>query len=162
MVGNGLAPGTVDVGNLLLISGAALLEAPFSFEDWSSGSFSGGQEETGPNEDPDRDGRSNHFEFLFALDPEEGGGDSSLPTVSEEGGKIRLTYTRTANVGYVEWIYEYSENLIDWQIREEGTDYTVISLTDNGDGSETVVIELTDESSNLQSQFLRVRALTNI
>ncbi|WP_309380999.1 Ig-like domain-containing protein [Cerasicoccus frondis] len=76
------------------------------------------------------------------------------PEFSYVDGQFRVTYTRFIPDAGVTIGYEGSADLEEWKTLVLETDYTLISSTDNGDGTETRVLEITNDT--LRAYFLRV------
>ncbi len=66
-------------------------------------------------------------------------------SISTGAGKIRLIHTRFLPPPNVSPQYKTSTNLLEWTPLVEDTDFTILSSTDQGNGTEILVVELTDE-----------------
>ncbi len=148
--GSGIA--TVDIG-------AFELNAQL-FSTWAEGQFGGGGLGAGPSDDPDQDGMDNFFEFLFDLDPVSGNTGGNLPQILVDSGDLQVAFTRRQDVSGVIWQYEISEDLLFWYTGVEGIDYLEMAVSNNGDGSETVTIELIGDPEEIENLFVRVSAST--
>lgn len=73
---------------------------------------------------------------------------------SNAARKLCFTHTRFLPPSEIAPQYEGSTDLIDWTPLVADIDYTILSSTDQGDGTETLILELTDEA--LAYYFLKV------
>ncbi|MGB6222388.1 hypothetical protein [Haloferula sp.] len=107
---------------------------PVGYEEWRDGYFAADEQDSGPDDDADHDGRSNFLELSMGTHPKifDQGAAMSFDFVD---GKVRLNLRRTA--GQSDWShhFEVSEDLRVW------TPTTLLehvdSITDHGDGTET-------------------------
>jgi hypothetical protein len=67
----------------------------------------------GPDANPDKDRLVNLLEYAFDLDPNISS-SAGLPYVGNSGGFLSLTYRRLVGVTDIEYVVEWSTNLIDW------------------------------------------------
>ena len=130
-----------------------------NFDTWK-GTFFGPNDGgiDGDLDDPDGDFRTNDYEFLFALNPRGPSDRDKFPTPEVVGNRLRITYTRSRFVDTVSWIYEMSDNLVDWVAAVVNVDFVEVSIVDNGDESETVTVEFLSDLSTTGEKFTRVHA----
>ena len=109
------------------------------FEGWRQQNFTAAELDdpliSGP--DATRDGLSNQLRYALGLTPSQGAA-SSLPTASLNGPQIDFSYRRLKNPLDLEYAPESSTDLTSWL-----ADSVPVSVTDNGDGTETVVVRFT-------------------
>lgn len=105
--------------------------------------------------DPDHDGLLNIFEYAFNTNPNV----SNAPPVSFSlvGDHLRLTFNRTRPAPPdLTYLFEVTTDLVNgpWQ---SGPSFTTQSITDNGNGTETVVVTDTTTVSTSAAHYLRIR-----
>ncbi len=109
-------------------------------------------------DDFDGDGYDNLTEFSFGLNPEMPETDESLegvviPSIQAEAhGNIYFNYRRTKGTS-LEYAYEISSDLMDWEKMVEGVDY-LQTIEDNGI-NEGVELRLIGSRTNSASAFMR-------
>ncbi|MEK7952019.1 SdrD B-like domain-containing protein [Luteolibacter soli] len=150
------AGGTVTGRNFLERS----LKTPNTFTEWQAGNPLGGQ--NSPTQNPDGDISNNLIEYAFALDPASGAGNPFclVPSLANNG-TIDAVYTRTAG-GATDVTYQL-QTISSLTLSPGG--WTTVSLapanftvTDNGDGSETVrILDLQSLTGFINSGFVRMR-----
>jgi hypothetical protein len=118
------------------------------YEDWIAEQFSGGNGETARTDDPDRDGMANLLEFLFDGDPLDPNLDQGFPTIVVGPGTTRIRYQRRNNAALF-WYYEVSTDLTRWERPGGSTVIQDEQVDDNGDGTETVTIDITNSGSTV-------------
>ena len=116
---------------------------------------------SGKSADPDLDGRSNLHEFYFISRPKSPDAHQILSyrNVDLGGGDYPVvSFRRRADVGEVSERVEISHDLITWRDNESsGTIQTIVlSLEDNGDGSETVSHRTQDPLGANAKTFFRI------
>lgn len=150
------AGGTVNGRNFL----ERPLRTPNTFAGWQDQNPLGGQ--NGPTQNPDGDISNNLVEYAFGLDPASGAGNPfCLVSSLANDGKIDAVYTRTAG-GALDVNYEV-QTISSLTLSPGG--WTTVSLapanftvTNNGDGSETVrILDLQSLSGFTGSGFIRMR-----
>jgi hypothetical protein len=130
----GSAPSATSSDWIVLVDQAAV--APSDFDTWmDSYTFPPGAD-LSPTGDPDGDGHSTRFEYLFGLDPSSGSSPSPI-TVGLSPLEGTFSYTRrnpelTGTTDYQIWI---SENLSDW----EHDDTALQETSDTGEIQEMIV-----------------------
>ncbi len=158
-----------DVTPVMLAAGAIIsnqnflerpLKEPNHFGGWQTANQLGGL--NGPTDNPDGDLSNNLIEYAFALDPASGAGNPFciVPSLTQ-AGKLDAVYTRTAG-GALDVRYELqsiSSLLLSpggWNaVTLTPANYTV---TDNGDGSETVrILDLQGLTGMPDIGFVRMR-----
>jgi len=102
----------------------------------------------GRNADPDADGYANLLEFFFASNPLEGAYGEKLPTFVQIGDQRSIRYHRRQNA-MVEWVYEVSKDLAQWEGPNSSEMVIIEQVEDNGDGTETVIIDIEDQDPAL-------------
>jgi hypothetical protein len=111
--------------------------------------------------DPDGDGFDNEYEYLFRMDPTSGGNvraprAGTLPLLGKN--HLSLVYTRGIGTA-VTYEFSTSSDLSAWSGYEvEGTDMIEVSVTDNGDGTEEVLLRYADNHTVVPRLFVRIRA----
>jgi len=132
-----------------------------SFDTWKGDFFDPITEVdiSGPADDPDNDNRTNEYEFLFALNPRGRSDRDTFPAADVVGNRLRITYSRSRLVDDVIWAYELSDDLAGWVLAVAEIDFTEVSASDNGDGSETVTVEFLADLTVIDGKFVRVRAV---
>ena len=104
---------------------------------------------SGPAADADNDGLPTLAEYLLGGNPK--AADSrKLPIVSRDGQAMTFTYVRTKGITDVDASVETSTDLSDWSASGQAP-----TVTDNGDGTETIV--LIDPSANAEALYARLR-----
>ncbi|RYD67285.1 MAG: hypothetical protein EOP83_03115, partial [Verrucomicrobiaceae bacterium] len=136
------------------------LKTPNTFGGWQTSNPLGG--DNGPAGNPDGDISNNLIEYGFGLDPANGAGNPFclVPSLSNDG-TIDAVFTRTAG-GALDLTYQF-QKLNDLTLSPGG--WTTVSLvpanftvTDNGDGSETVrILNLQSLTGNITTGFVRMR-----
>jgi arylsulfatase A-like enzyme len=121
--------------------------------------------------DFDKDGLVNLLERAFGSDPTTPGVTGILPvssTVDASGNPgndyLALTYRRLAGGTGVTGV-DYTKDGITWTVEHDNDladpwstgDITVLSITDNADGTESVTIRLNTPVSTAGGQFIRLR-----
>lgn len=106
--------------------------------------------------DFDHDGLCNLLEYAFGADPTENTLPLGRPRGSMDSGLFTLTYQRPAGgaAGITYAIELSGTDLSGWTAGISGTDY-LQTVNPNGDGTETVVITLTNPAHH--RRFVRVR-----
>ena len=102
----------------------------------------------GRNADPDADGYANLLEFFFDSNPLEGTYDKKLPAFVQIGDQRSIRYHRRQNA-MVEWVYEVSRDLAQWEGPNSSELVIIEQVEDNGDGTETVIIDIEDQDPGL-------------
>lgn len=159
---------TVTVGTTNLTSAPATLTVgedggedpePVSFEAWSALAILPA-DQRGPLDNPSGDGLSNLLKFALDLDPATPSGSALVTGETQIGNENYqvIGFTRRTNLGNVTVVVEVSTEL-DFS-DELGSE--IVSVTDNGDGTETVIVRSAVPISAHDRQFMRLRAsLTN-
>ncbi len=109
-----LATRELDQGAIDLLEGwiGGALTSRQSFAEWQVANFgSTVAPGSGPEEDPDGDGRNNRFEQLTYSDPLFGADRWPDPTVSVSNGIAAVSFYRAENRSF---LIEHSTNLLDW------------------------------------------------
>lgn len=141
------------------------LKTPNTFADWQAANPLDG--ENGPGDNPDGDLSNNLIEYAFGQDPASGAGNPFclVPSLTEDGA-VDAVYTRTAG-GATDVTYDL-QSLGDLML-SPGAWSTVpltpanYTITDNGDGSETVrILNLQDLTNLPTSGFVRIRVSLNL
>lgn len=120
-----------------------------TYTSWRQEHFS----DTAPNaareDDPDEDGYTNFFEFVFEGDPHaEGKLYAPMPTLVIGNGTTLIEYERLKNTGF-SWEYEVSEDLLNWTTPQTLGLSIEQSTEDNQDGTETVYLDVSNSSQPL-------------
>ena len=138
----------------------------FTYAGWSSSHFTAAQLAnaaiSGPNADPDGDGISNLMEYALGLDPLNGNvlpGAVSLAYNGSNGPFLTLTYRRNASTSGVTFYGDTTATLPNWSL---GSAVQVGTATNNGDGTETVVLQDTVPiTKSAPQRFIRLRVVEN-
>jgi len=94
---------------------------------------------SGNDADPDHDGVTNVDEFLYALNPTAvDNTNGNLPALLNQNGNLTVRFVRRQETGPASWTYDFSGDLLHWSAGVAGLDYSNLSVTSNGDGTETV------------------------
>lgn len=99
--------------------------------------------------DADGDGYPNFFEYVFDGDPLEA--DTLRPpesTLALGEGIFSVEYRRLRDTG-LEWHSEVSENLVQWRAWQDHDLTIEEEVEDNGDGTETVRLLITNSGDAL-------------
>jgi len=107
--------------------------------------------------DFDGDGYNNMTEFSYGLDPKvpAAAGIGVLPVIAVEGSsQIGINYRRETDTS-LSYVYEFSSDLITWNLMVEGTDYT--QTTSPADGNEQVEIQLIGDKASTLKGFIRIK-----
>lgn len=109
----------------------------------------------GPDDDPDGDGLKNILEYALALPPGTPGGNPTAGgSVSVSGQSYpAITFVRRKSLPDVTLTIQATADLSF----TDGIGTAIVSTTDNGDGTETVVARSTVPRSAASGQFLRVK-----
>ncbi|MFT6179564.1 MAG: sugar lactone lactonase YvrE [Akkermansiaceae bacterium] len=105
----------------------------------------------GAGADPSGDGVPNLLKYAFGLDPKVSSPDG-VPIVEVSGGQAALVYTRVLSAGDLDYLAEWSSDLIEWK----ATDFTETILSSVGD-TERVAATLT--TTAFSQRFLRIRVV---
>ncbi len=98
--------------------------------------------------DPDSDGYANLLEYFFVSDPLDGTVDKNMPGIVRIDDQTSIRYHRRQNAA-VQSSYEVSADLVQW-VEPDLDAVNIIELVeDNGDGTETVVLEIESQVSAL-------------
>jgi CotH kinase protein/Lamin Tail Domain len=132
------------------------------FETWQPSRFNTAERDdpiiSGPNANPDADQLSNLVEYALGSNPK-ASSQAHLPTAATitAGGETYLTlsYRRQKAALDLTYIVESSENLSAWDPATEMQSYP----TDNGDGTETVVIRDSMPSTNEHRRYIHLRVV---
>jgi len=111
---------------------------------------------SGEPADPDSDGLNNLGEFLYALNPTIADAQSGhLPVLTTTNGDWNIRFVRRveAQTWPASWFYNFSIDLASWRLGVPGVDYDNLTVTANGDGTETVTFRVL---SSLTFHFVRV------
>lgn len=115
--GNGVARmpplGTLErdtVNEQLVTDWIATLVTRQSYEQWLAAQV---PPVGGPNDDPDRDGRSNRLEFLTGTNPNAAVSGWTYGVMQVSGGQAQFQFTQPANRAAV---VEVSDDLIEWRV----------------------------------------------
>lgn len=143
-------PGTDEAGNG---------PSPSSgFDLWLSSNFTAAELAdatlSGPTADADADGLPTLAEYLLGGTPTEADPDK-LPIVSRSEGLLAVSYTRVQGLSDITAQLEVSDDLNFW---ETGL-ATEVSVTDNGDGTETVLLR--DILADARARYARLRVSQN-
>lgn len=109
---------------------------------------------SGPTADADADGLPTLAEYLLGGAPKEADLDR-LPIVSRSEGLLAVSYTRVQGLSNITAELEVSDDLDSW---ETGL-ATEVSVTDNGDGTETVLLR--DILADARARYARLRVSQN-
>jgi len=160
----GLAYGTYQASLLLSTGdpGQALTSLPITLSvtpiaTWRQANFgtANNSGSTADTADPDNDGLMNILEYAFNTNPNA----PNAPPISYAllGDHLTITFKRTHPAPPdITYIYEVTDDVVGgvWQ---SGPSYTSQSLTDNLDGTETVVVTDSTTISGSAAHYLRVR-----
>jgi hypothetical protein len=111
------------------------------------------------NADPDHDGLINIFEYAFNTDPTVS--NAAPVSYSLVGGHLKVTFSRTRPApADITYLFEVATDLVNgpWQ---SGPAFTSQSVTDNGNGTETMVVTDAAAVSTAGVHYLRVRVGRN-
>lgn len=124
--------------------------------DWLADQFSaadlGNAAIAGPSADADGDGLPTLAEYLLGGNPLATDADK-LPVASIAENALTLTYSQRQNITDVDVAAELSTDLQSWQ----AMDASEVSVTANGDGTETVVIRDTKALAGQAVRYTRLR-----
>jgi uncharacterized delta-60 repeat protein len=109
----------------------------------------------GPNDDPDGDGLGNLLEFALSLPPGTPGGNPITPGTDSVSGTAypTITFTRRKVLPDVTFQIQATADLTF----SDGIGSVLVSVIDNGDGTETVLARSTVPLSARPRQYLRVK-----
>ena len=107
--------------------------------------------------DPDNDGIVNFLEYAFGGDPknaEPSIGPESL--ILEEGGEdyIGLNFRKRLGVNDIQYLIEYSNDLVSWNLANEAV---LSDVVNHDDGSVTETYRISKIGDSGMSHFLRVK-----
>jgi len=115
-----------------------------NYETWADENFAPTDPKRGMNDDWDSDGVPNLLEYALATDPKSGNNAPNAPQITSiNGTTYTIEYTRDTRIGDGPISFEISPDLVSWTTATEGIDYTTMSITDNGDGTETLLLDFT-------------------
>jgi hypothetical protein len=140
------------------------------FENWRAEHFTpaelANQSVSGANADADGDGSPNLLEFAFSTHPRSAA-SSTRATVERAGDSLRITYHQrrngsgTSGVNYtaqgLTYAVERSTDLAVWQGGAAFVELVSGSVSDNGDGTETVTVRALTPVTSAGTQFLRLK-----
>jgi hypothetical protein len=140
--------------------------APITFAEWQPGFFSPAEISdpniAGPSADPDADGLPNVMEFASGANPRVSDGQNvigvSLENEGNAGPFLTLRYRRRAGVQGLQFHGDTAATPDAWIL--DGA-ISVGSPVNNGDGTETVKLRDTVESSAAGQRFIRLRIIGN-
>jgi len=126
-----------------------------SYEEWRLSRFGAGASEstTGPDADPDGDGRSNFLEYALGTNPLFGDG-FSIGTAKVEGGYLTLRFPRLKGAGDLSYRAEISGDLTLWQ---SGSDFLALTTVIDQGSAELVTVRDRAAANNFARRFLRLR-----
>ncbi|MES2706801.1 MAG: hypothetical protein V4726_09390 [Verrucomicrobiota bacterium] len=108
-------PGSGTISTASVQAGTA---PPFLFADWRRAHFTPPRRTdstvSGPEADPDGDGRSNLLEYLTGTPPDAADSRSLLSISAAAGGSLGITFPSPPSVR-AEWEFETSTNLSEWE-----------------------------------------------
>ncbi len=110
---------------------------------------------SGSTADPDKDGLPNLLEYALGADPRLVDASAHAPVIGSSNGYPTLTYVRPTVWTDVNYVVEWSADLKTWS--SGGSATTLVSTTDNGDGTTTVVVRSMSPINTAPRQFLRLR-----
>lgn len=142
--------------------GASVTIRDLPMDDWRFANFTPAElldaAISGDFADAESDGRVNLLEYAFALPPKLGTGTGpvavTLVNPATGAAHLGLMYVRPTGALDLVFACEISENLAQW--RPAGSDVETVSITPNGDGTETIVIR---DTLPVSAQPLRFRRL---
>ncbi len=130
------------------------------FTDWLAEQFSEAERAdpdiAGPAADADGDGLPTLAEYLLGGDPLSAEPER-VPAVFVDEGFLQVIFTRTAGLTDVESTLQVSTDLVSWSAAEGVEE---ISVTDNGDGKEVVVLRHTKALSEDGARYARLQVNT--
>ncbi len=113
-------------------------------------------EDTVPGVDPDGDGLSNFAEYAFVRAPLIADAARLVPQSLQSDGSLNFTYRIRTEAPDLLWQREVSENLVDWDASETGTE--ILSTHVNADGSSELTVRLRPgTSADRPPRFVRLR-----
>ncbi len=120
----------------IVVASTAPTFAEFQAEHFSAAELAD-ESVSGADADPDGDGLTNLDEYAFFLDPRYANPSPIAASVTTDDGStyLTLTYTRIKDASDLVFATHFSSDLGTWS-----TDSTTVSVTENQNGSETVVI----------------------
>jgi len=98
--------------------------------------------QSGPAQDPNKDGIINAIAYAFAIDPKTGAERDHLPALKIDNARLLMTYVRPFMVSDVTYLYETSTNCKTWIQAIAKTDYLETVQPDAASNTETVLVEL--------------------
>jgi len=128
--------------------------SPVTYTSWRNAFFNDNDPAGAREADPDNDGYSNYFEYVFNGDPWKPHTlQRPQPVLVFNEGEFIVTYRRLRNTG-LQWRAEVSENLIQWHPWQNGIMTMQEQVEDTGDGFETVRLLIQNPGTAL---FWRLR-----
>jgi hypothetical protein len=125
------------------------LTSPSTYTSWRREFFEDGDPAGDRWSDPDGDGYPNYFEYVFGGNPLQAGTlRAPQPAVALGEGRMVVEYIRPRGTG-LEWRSEVSEDLVHWMPWQEHTLTIEEEVEDNGDGTETVRLVITNSARAL-------------
>lgn len=144
----------IDDGRKQTATDTHLFRTIHPYDAWRDSHFPTGAAEADRLADPDADGFTNVLEFFFGSDPMNAARESRQPTAIAADGGLSIHYTRQTEPQLL-WDYEISHDLARWQPLKPGNGQATERVQDNGDGTESVTLEI---ETDAQPTFWRIRA----
>ena len=137
--------------------GAPNPEIGASYAEWQSQHFSAAEiadpDLSGLAADFNGDGMINLLKYAFGLDPRVQNPAGVLPQASPTGDSIQLTFRRQIGASDLEYVPEFSADLVSWQTLSQQAG----APQDNRDGTETVTFGATGLPAGTAQRFGRLR-----
>ena len=117
------------------------------FAAWSLKFLDKNQNQAAIDSDTNGDGYADIFSYAFNIDVNAPAISPNLPKQAVDGDDMLIQMTLTNDPDLVV-DHQSSANVRDWRSLIKGTDYTVDSNTDNGDGTSTLILRINSVASD--------------
>ena len=110
---------------------------------------------SGDSADPDADGLPNLLEYALGADPKASDSSTHTTTAGLDSSRLTLAYTKPTAITDLTYAAEWSSDLQSWSTGSSVTE--ILSSTDNGNGTTTVIVRGLIPLTTTPRQFLRLR-----